>query len=132
MTMTDPIADLLTRIRNGLLARHREVRIPASRIKESVLRILKEEGFIEDVTREPGVGAGTLVVQLKYGPEGERIITGLERVSRPGRRVYLGSKAIPPVLDGVGINIVSTSQGLRTGAQCRRQGIGGEILCNVW
>jgi len=130
--MTDPIADLLTRIRNALLARYGNVRIPASHIKLEIVRILKDEGYVNDFKVIELVPQGQIEVELKYGPEGRAAITGLERVSTPGRRVYRGKDKIPSVLNGLGVTIVSTSRGVKTGTTCRQEGIGGEVLCNVW
>ena len=130
--MTDPIADLLTRIRNALLAGHDEVSMPTSKVKAEIARILRDEGYIHDyrvVERKP---QGTLEIKLKYGPSGERVINGLERVSKPGRRVYRGKEALPRVLGGLGISIVSTSQGILEGRAARQRGVGGEVLCNIW
>ena len=134
MSMTDPIADLLTRIRNGMLARHRSVDVPSSKMKVEIVRILREEGYVEgfELLETEGHAQGTLRVQLKYGHAGERAITGVERVSRPGRRVYCGKGEIPKVLGGLGITILSTPKGVLTGAASQRLGVGGEILCNVW
>ena len=132
MSMTDPIADLLTRIRNALLARYGNVRIPASHIKLEIVRILKDEGYVNDFKVIELVPQGQIEVELKYGPEGRAAITGLERVSTPGRRVYRGKDKIPSVLNGLGVTIVSTSRGVKTGTTCRQEGIGGEVLCNVW
>lgn len=130
--MTDPISDLLTRIRNAAGAKHAEVRVPASRMKAEVVKILRAEGYITDYSVETDGPQGSINIQLKYVHRGERAITGLERVSRPGRRVYCGKDEIPKVLNGMGITIVSTSKGVMTGSACRRLGIGGEVLCNVW
>lgn len=130
--MTDPIADLLTRIRNSQLARHKTLDVPSSRMKVSIAKILKDEGFIENFKVVEDERQGVLQVSLKYGNAGERAITGLERVSRPGRRVYCGKDAIPKVLGGMGITILSTPKGVLTGAACRKLGVGGEVLCNVW
>jgi small subunit ribosomal protein S8 len=132
MSMTDPIADLLTRIRNAHIAKHAEVRIPVSRVKVDIVRILKDEGFVRDYATETSAVQGTLRIELKYGPDGEPAITGLERVSRPGRRVYRGQAEIPKVLNGLGITIVSTPRGILSGAACREAGVGGEVLCTVW
>lgn len=132
MSMTDPISDLLTRIRNAAGAKHAEVRVPASRMKAEVVKILRAEGYITDYSVETDGPQGSINIQLKYVHRGERAITGLERVSRPGRRVYCGKDEIPKVLNGMGITIVSTSKGVMTGSACRRLGIGGEVLCNVW
>jgi small subunit ribosomal protein S8 len=128
----DPITDLLNRLRNAMTAGHERVDIPASRVRESVLRVLAEEGYIGPYRRVEEKGRQHLRVSLKYDSEGEPIVNGLERVSRPGRRVYAGAAEIPQVLDGLGMSIVSTSKGIVTGRQAREQRLGGEILCNVW
>ena len=137
--MTDPIADMLTRIRNATIARHTRVDIPASTLKLEIARILELEGYIQSfktVDTPDGDGKSavqkTIRVQLKYGPRGERVITGIERVSRPGRRVYFGREDVPTVLGGLGTAILTTSRGVMTGREARRQGVGGEVLCNVW
>ncbi len=132
MSMTDPIADLLTRIRNAQLAKHRSVSLPASRMKLAIVKILKEEGYVDDFEQLAEGHQGVIRVQLKYGKGGEWAITGLERVSRPGRRIYRGKDEIPKVLGGLGITILSTPKGVITGTQCRELGVGGEVLCNVW
>lgn len=132
MTMTDPVADMLTRIRNALLARHRTTDVPASRLKLAVARILKDEGFILDVQRVDDTRQGMLRIALKYGPGGETVISGLERVSRPGRRVYCPAEDIPEVLGGLGITVLSTSRGVLSGREARKQRVGGELLLNVW
>ena len=130
--MTDPIADMLTRIRNAVLAKHMKVDMPASRLKVEIARILKEEGYISHYKTNEEEGLNFLTVFLKYGPKGERVITNIERVSRPGCRVYVSRGEIPRVLGGLGINIVTTSHGVMTGQQARRQGFGGEVLCNIY
>jgi small subunit ribosomal protein S8 len=133
MTMTDPIADFLTRIRNANLVRHDLVVAPSSKIKKSIAEILKAEGFIgdyEEVNTENK--QGELQVSLKYGPNKERVITGLKRISKPGLRVYAKSDSIPKVLNGMGIAIISTSEGLLTDRQAREKKIGGEIVAYVW
>ncbi len=133
MSMTDPIADMLTRIRNALMAGHEHVTIPSSKMKREIARILKEEGFIRDFRHEDEPGKqGHLHIELKYGPRGERVIHGLERVSKPGRRVYIGRREIPRILGGMGISILSTSKGVLDGRTARREGVGGEWLCNIW
>jgi small subunit ribosomal protein S8 len=132
MSMTDPIADMLTRIRNGLMAGHQRVTMPASKIKSEIARILRDEGFISEFSQETDDRQGLLHVGLKYGPHGERVITGLERVSKPGRRVYVGREEIPDLLGGMGITILSTSRGILDGRSARRMGVGGEWICNVW
>ncbi len=129
--VTDPIADMLTRVRNALHAKHAKVDVPASNLKVEIARILKEEGFILSY-KVIGEGARRAIrVYLKYGPNGERVINRIERVSRPGCRVYVGKDDIPSVLAGLGINIVSTSRGVMTGRAARQLGVGGEILCRV-
>ena len=132
MSMTDPIADLLTRLRNGLMARHKTVDVPASKMKAEIARILAEEGYLTGYELVEDGHQGVLRIQLKYGSSGEKVITGLERVSRPGRRVYCGKGEIPRVLGGLGITILSTPKGLLTGTASQRAGVGGEVLCNVW
>jgi small subunit ribosomal protein S8 len=132
MTVTDPIADFLTRIRNAHMAKQEVVRIPHSKMKAEIARILLQEGYVQEVS-EQGTGVDKrLVIGLKYGPDGRRGITGLRRMSRPGRRVYRKQTNIPRVLDGLGVAILSTSQGILTDHQARRQGIGGEVLCFVY
>ena len=131
MTMTDPIADLLTQIRNANSIDRERVSLPHSKVKESVVRVLLEEGFISDirVTEEP---RKTLHIFLKYGPDGEKLITKIERISKPGRRIYEGAKTVPKVLSGLGIAIVSTSKGIMSDRHCREQNLGGEVICRVW
>ena len=134
--MTDPIADMLSRIRNATIARHNRVDMPSSRLKVEIARILESEGYIQGFkVIEPKAGENPqaqLRVFLKYGPRGERIITGIERVSRPGRRVYFGSDKVPDVLAGLGTSILTTSRGVMTGREAVKAGVGGEVLCNVW
>jgi small subunit ribosomal protein S8 len=130
--MTDPIADMITRIRNAVRARHPRVDIPASRFKAEIAKILEREGYVSGVKVVDGAPQGTIRITLKYGPRGENVITGLERVSRPGRRVYLGSDSVPRVMGGLGTSILTTSRGVMTGREAERAGIGGEVLCNVW
>jgi small subunit ribosomal protein S8 len=130
--MTDTIADLLTRIRNGQMAAHKHVDVPASKVKLEIVKILKDEGFIDDFEEIPKEYQGSIRVQLKYLPSGAAAITGLERVSRPSRRVYRGKNDIPSVLNGLGVVIVSTPAGILTGNACRESGVGGELLCNIW
>ncbi len=132
MTVTDPIADMLTRIRNALMVRHDSVLVPASKMKLSIARILKEEGFIKDYEVVKGKPHRDIKVQLRYFDDNKPAISGLKRVSRPGLRVYVQKKEIPRVYGGLGIAIVSTSAGIRTGQQAWRQGSGGELLCYVW
>ncbi|MBX6422026.1 30S ribosomal protein S8 [Thermosulfurimonas sp. F29] len=130
--MTDPIADMLARIRNALMARHRTVEIPASKLKREIARILKEEGYIEDYEFVAEGPQGKIVITLKYDENRRPVIAGLKRVSKPGRRVYAGVKKLPRVMGGLGIAIISTSRGIMTDHEARRRGVGGEILCEVW
>lgn len=132
MSMTDPIADMLSRIRNAIQARHERVEIPASKLKVEIARILKTEGFISNYKLIDGEIQNVLRVYLKYADDGEPVIHGIERLSRPGRRVYRSKDAIPPVLGGLGLAIISTSRGLMSGAEAAKTGVGGEILCQVW
>jgi small subunit ribosomal protein S8 len=134
MSMTDPIADMLTRIRNGIQSHHDRVEMPSSKLKVEVARILKAEGFISNykVVTEDGKPQASLRVYLKYSDNGEPVIHGIERISRPGRRVYRGKEEIPQVLGGLGLAIVSTSRGVLSGAEAARSGVGGEVLCQVW
>ena len=132
MTMTDPIADYLTRIRNALMAGHEEVEIPKSRIKLEITRILKEEGYIEDYNIADDDVQGTIKIFLKYADGGERVIRGLCKVSTSGRRVYRDKNTIPDIRYGLGVCVVSTSKGIMTGEKCKKLGIGGEVLCEIW
>ncbi len=132
MTMTDPIADMLTRIRNANTVAHKTVEIPGSNIKKGIAEILKEEGFIRDYEFIEDGKQGIIRVFLKYGPNEEKVITGLKRISKPGLRVYTGKDEIPKVLGGLGIAIISTSQGLITDKEARKLKVGGEVLCYVW
>jgi small subunit ribosomal protein S8 len=132
MNMTDPIADMLTRIRNGSMARHQSVLIPASKIKMNLARILKEEGYIRDFDQPAEMGDRMFRVWLKYGPDKKPIVTGLRRVSKPGLRVYTRRTEIPMVQGGLGISILSTPQGLMTGREAFRKNLGGEVLCYIW
>jgi small subunit ribosomal protein S8 len=129
---TDPIADLLTRIRNANKALHETVRLPTSRIKVEIARILKEEGYIKDFHVESGASFDELVIELKYGRNRERIITNLKRISKPGRRVYARKDRLPRVLGGMGVAILSTSTGLVTARTAQEKGIGGEVIAFVW
>ena len=137
--MTDPISDMLTRLRNAVSAKHSRVDMPWSKLKAEIARILQDEGYIQGfrIIEEPSEKAGrqprqVIRVFLKYGPHGERVMTGLERISRPGRRVYLGAEDVPNVLGGLGTSILTTSRGVMTGRAARKAGVGGEVLCNVW
>jgi small subunit ribosomal protein S8 len=132
MKTSDPLSDLLARISNGLTAGHDKVDVPASRVKEAVLKVLEEEGFIASYRRVEDKGRPVLRVGLKYDHEGEPVVIGLERVSRPGRRVYARADEIPKVLGGLGVSIVSTSKGIVTDRAARQSRLGGEVLCNVW
>jgi small subunit ribosomal protein S8 len=129
---TDPIADMLTRIRNANKALHEHTEMPTSRQKEEIARLLKEEGYISDYTVQSGESFNTLVIELKYGSNRERILTDLKRVSKPGRRVYARKDRLPRVLGGMGTAIMSTSNGLVTSRTAEREGIGGEVICFVW
>jgi small subunit ribosomal protein S8 len=137
--MTDPISDMLTRLRNAVSAKHARVDMPASKLKAEIARILQDEGYIqgfrivEEAAERDGKQPRQLIrVFLKYGPRGEKVISGLERISRPGRRVYIGVEDVPTVLGGLGTNILTTSRGVMTGRAARKAGVGGEVLCNVW
>jgi len=130
--MTDPIADMLTRIRNANQMRYKEVEVPASKMKIEIARILKEEGFINDYKVKKNEVQNILVISLKYGDKKERVITGLKRISKPGLRVYAKAEELPRVLNGLGIAIVSTSKGVMTDKQARRESLGGEVLAFVW
>jgi small subunit ribosomal protein S8 len=130
--MTDPIADMLTRIRNANMVYKDRVDIPASKLKKSIIRILKDEGFIKGFRYIEDGRQGILRVYLKYGPKRERVINELVRVSKPGRRIYVGKDEIPLVKRGLGVAILSTSKGVMTDRECRKLGIGGELLCIVW
>ncbi|HEV2712086.1 MAG TPA: 30S ribosomal protein S8 [Gaiellaceae bacterium] len=132
MMQTDPIADMLTRIRNANKALHERTEMPTSRQKEEIARILQEEGYITGFSVRKGESYDTLVVELKYGPSRERILTDLKRVSKPGRRVYARKDRLPRVLGGMGTAIMSTSRGLVTSKTAEREGIGGEVICFVW
>ena len=138
--MTDPIADMLSRIRNAVTAKHTRVDMPSSRIKADIARILQDEGYIQGfkvLDEVPGAPKSVTPVKmlrlfLKYGPHGEKLITGVERISRPGRRVYFGKEEVPEVLAGLGTSILTTSRGVMTGRAAVKAGVGGEVLCNIW
>ena len=132
MVMTDPIADMLTRLRNANSVYHEKVEIPGSKIKQAIAVILKEEGFIKDFDFTSDSKQGVIRVNLKYGPNREKVITGIKRISKPGLRVYAKSEQLPRVLGGLGIAIVSTSKGLMSDKQARRNGLGGEVIAYVW
>jgi small subunit ribosomal protein S8 len=134
MTMTDPIADMLTRIRNANTAMHDEVRMPASKLKEALAGVLTKEGYIEgfELDENPGKPGTVLVVKMKYSPERARTISGIKRVSKPGLRVYTKSTEVPRVLGGLGVAVLSTSQGLLSDREARKRRVGGEVLCFVW
>ena len=139
--MTDPIADMLTRLRNAVIAKHPRVDVPSSKLKVEIARILEDEGYIQGFKmvdeKSPEAAKASAPRQmirifLKYGPHGEKVITGVERISRPGRRVYFRSDEVPQVLGGLGTSILTTSHGVMTGREAVRAGIGGEVLCNIW
>ena len=132
MVVTDTIADMLTRIRNANQMRYQEVSVPASNLKCELAKILKDEGFIEDYKVVKEDVQGTILLTLKYGQNKERVITGLKRISKPGLRVYAKSTEIPKVLNGLGIAIISTSRGVMTDKEARKQNLGGEVLCYIW
>lgn len=132
MSLTDPIADMLTRIRNAVRAKKKEVNMPSSRLKVEIARILKEEGYIKSYKVIEDNKQGVLNIVLKYTDDNQTVISGLRRVSKPGCRIYCTREAIPRVLDGLGVVIISTSRGLLTDKQCQEQGLGGEVLCEIW
>ncbi|HOP61182.1 MAG TPA: 30S ribosomal protein S8 [Candidatus Saccharicenans sp.] len=132
MSATDPIADMLTRIRNAVRAKKKEVNLPSSRLKVEIARILKEEGYIKNYKLIEDNKQGILNITLKYTDNNQSAITGLRRVSKPGCRIYCNQDSIPKVLDGLGIVIISTSRGVMTGQQCEKLGLGGEVLCEIW
>ena len=132
MGMSDPIADMLTRIRNANGMRYQEVSVPASNLKLSLAKILKDEGFIEDYKLVNDDAQGSIELTLKYGQNKERVITGLKRISKPGLRVYAKASEVPKVLNGLGIAIISTSRGVMTDKEARKQNLGGEVLCYIW
>jgi small subunit ribosomal protein S8 len=134
MTMTDPIADMLTRVRNANVAMHDEVRMPSSKLKEALAAVLTKEGYIEgfDLDDNPGKPGRVLIVKMKYSPERARTISGIQRISKPGLRVYRKANEVPRVLGGLGVAVLSTSQGLLSDREARKRNVGGEVLCYVW
>ena len=132
MSMTDPIADMLTRLRNGSTARHSVVEIPSSRMKVEIARLMTEQGYVVGYKVAQGEHGQVILVELKYGKNRERVISGIKRVSKPGRRVYAKKESLPKVLGGLGTAIISTSHGLVTSAEARKQGLGGEVICFIW
>ena len=132
MTMTDPIADMLTRIRNANVVKHETVDVPASNMKKELARILLEEGFVRGYDVIEDEKQGIIRIQLKYGQAGERVITGIKRISKPGMRVYAAKDELPRVLGGLGIAVISTSKGILTDKQARKENVGGEVICYVW
>ena len=132
MSLTDPVADLLARIRNAINARHQKLDVPASKLKLEIARILKEEGYLANYKLVEEEGRRTLRIYLKYGANNEAAISNLNRVSKPGCRVYVGRNEIPRVLGGLGINILTTPRGVMTGRQARKEGVGGEVLCEIY
>lgn len=132
MVMTDPVADFLTRIRNGNMVMHQTVEVPGSKMKLGLAKILKEEGYIKDFEYIEDGKQGVIRIYLKYGPNKEKVITGLKRISKPGLRVYVQKDEVPKVLGGLGTAIVSTSKGLMTDKKARKEGLGGEVICYIW
>ena len=132
MSVTDPIADLLTRMRNANQMRYNEVVVPSSKVKQEIVKILKDEGYIEDYKIEKNDVQDNIIITLKYGKNKERVISGLKRISKPGLRVYAKAEEIPTVLNGLGISIVSTSKGIMTGKEARKENLGGEVLAYIW
>lgn len=132
MAVSDPIADMLTRVRNALRMRHNDVRVKRSRVCLGIAQVLKEEGYIRDFASIDDANQGEIRIELKYGDRGEQVLQGLRRFSKPGCRVYRGVEELPRVLDGLGIAVLSTSKGVMSDRQCRQQRVGGEVLCTVW
>ena len=132
MTTSDPIADMLTRIRNGLAAKHPKVDVPASRLKTDIAKILKDEGYIANYKLTEDGTKKSIRIYLKYAPGNVPVISKIERISRPGCRVYVGTKGVSRVLGGLGVNILTTPRGVMTGSSARKEGVGGEVLCQVW
>lgn len=132
MATSDPIADMLTRVRNALRMRHNDVRVKRSRVCLGIAQVLKEEGYIRDFASIDDANQGEIRIELKYGDRGEQVLQGLRRFSKPGCRVYRGVEELPRVLDGLGIAVLSTSKGVMSDRQCRQQRVGGEVLCTVW
>ena len=130
--LTDPIGDMLTRIRNAGRARHRDVRCASSKLRLAVARVLQQEGFLGDVRVEPHEGKALLVMEVRYGRDGQALIDGIRRISRPGRRVYVGANEIPKVRNGLGVAVLSTSKGVVSGRAAQEASVGGELLCEVW
>lgn len=130
--MTDPIADMLTRIRNGIHAKHESVEVPASKVKKALAQVLVDEGYINGYEVKEDDVQGTIVIDLKYGPNDEKVISGIKRISKPGLRVYVGKDDVPRVLGGLGIAVISTSKGIVTDRVARKEGVGGEVICYVW
>jgi small subunit ribosomal protein S8 len=132
MSMTDPVADLLTRIRNATRNGHRTVKVPYSHLKKNVLRVFKEQGYILDYSPEMAGTRAVIRVDMKYGPDGEQVIRSVERISKPGRRIYRRAGDLPNVLNGLGIAVLSTSRGVMSNREARKLGLGGEVICEVW
>ncbi len=132
MSMTDPIADMLTRVRNASSARHSTVEIPASKMKAEIARLMTEQGYIVGYETKKGEQGEVIVLELKYGKNRERVISGIKRVSKPGRRIYAKKETLPKVLGGLGTAIISTSRGLVTSAEAQKLGLGGEVICFIW
>ena len=132
MSMADPIADMLTRIRNANTARHESVEVPASRMKVEIARVLYEQGYVANYEVKPGSPGDVITIELKYGKDRERVISGIRRVSKPGRRIYANRETLPKVLGGLGTAVISTSKGIVTSAEAKRLGVGGEVVCFIW
>ena len=132
MSLTDPVADLLTRIRNANSNQYRTVKMPFSHLKQHILRVIKEQGYILDYAPEMDGKHAILKVELKYGPDGEKVIRKIDRISKPGRRIYRGAKDLPNVLNGLGIAILSTSRGVMSNNEARKLGLGGEVICEIY
>jgi small subunit ribosomal protein S8 len=132
MSMTDPIADMLTRVRNASSARHSTVEVPASKMKAEIARLMTEQGYIVGYQQKKGELGDVIIVELKYGKNRERVISGIKRVSKPGRRIYAKKETLPKVLGGLGTAIISTSRGLVTSAEAQKLGLGGEVICFIW
>ncbi len=132
MSMTDPVADLLTRIRNANSSGKKNVKVPYSHLKKNIVRVLKEQGYISDYFPEMEGLKGVLRIELKYGPDGEQILRSIRRISKPGRRVYSGVASLPNVLDGLGIAVLSTPKGVMSSVEAKKLRLGGEVLCEIW
>lgn len=132
MSVTDPVADMLTRIRNAIVRKSENVNMPSSNFKKALVKVFKDSGYIADYKHVDDKKSGLLKIYLKYGPDGESVITEIKRISTPGRRVYAGADNLPKVLDGLGISIISTPKGVMTDKECRKLNLGGEVICKIW